>query len=239
MLASPAPATTPVPPFRRVLAVGAHPDDESFGLGAILDMLAGRGTQVWVLSFTRGEASTLSGDLPLGEVRARELAEAAAELGAAAVRLLDYADGGLDRVPVDQLAEDVRVFAVESGADALLAFDDNGITGHPDHCQATRAAQLAAEALGIPVLAWTVPADVAQSLNREFGTTFAGVTLDKADFRVRVDRSRQFAAIARHRSQSTDNPVLWRRLELLGETEWLRILGPLTREEMRTDEHSA
>jgi LmbE family N-acetylglucosaminyl deacetylase len=40
------------------LAVIAHPDDESFGLGAVLAAF-GAGTQVRVLCFTRGEASTL------------------------------------------------------------------------------------------------------------------------------------------------------------------------------------
>jgi len=41
------------------LAVIAHPDDESFGLGAVLAALSGAGAQVRVLCFTRGEASTL------------------------------------------------------------------------------------------------------------------------------------------------------------------------------------
>lgn len=41
---------------------------------------------------------------------------------------------------------------------------------------------------------------------------------------IEVDRSRQLAAIGRHFTQSADNPVLWRRLELLGDREYLRWL---------------
>jgi mycothiol S-conjugate amidase len=61
-----------------VLAVCAHPDAESFGLGALSD----QGTTARVLCFTHGEASTLGETRrSLGEVRAGELAGAAAALG--------------------------------------------------------------------------------------------------------------------------------------------------------------
>jgi LmbE family N-acetylglucosaminyl deacetylase len=48
----------------------------------------------------------------------------------------------------------------------------------------------------------------------------------EVDIALRVDRTRQQRAIAEHRSQSVANPVLWRRLELLGNAEWLRWLRP-------------
>lgn len=56
-----------LPAWPSVVAVVAHPDDESFGLGAILDSFARSGAAVSVLCLTHGEASTLhgvSGDLP-------------------------------------------------------------------------------------------------------------------------------------------------------------------------------
>jgi hypothetical protein len=43
---------------------------------------------------------------------------------------------------------------------------------------------------------------------------------------ISVDRHRQHAAIRRHASQSSHNPVLWRRLQLLGPYEYLRWLTP-------------
>ncbi len=45
-----------------MLAVIAHPDDESFGLGAVIDALITAGAIVDVLCLTRGEASTLGAD---------------------------------------------------------------------------------------------------------------------------------------------------------------------------------
>ena len=55
------------------LAVVAHPDDESFGLGAILSALSGAGVAVRVLCLTHGEASTLGSTVNLAQVRVCEL----------------------------------------------------------------------------------------------------------------------------------------------------------------------
>ncbi len=50
-----------LPHWERVLVVVAHPDDESFGLGAVLSSFVDAGADVSVLCFTQGEASTLHG----------------------------------------------------------------------------------------------------------------------------------------------------------------------------------
>jgi LmbE family N-acetylglucosaminyl deacetylase len=66
------------PTATAALAVVAHPDDESFGLGAILSALSTGGAAVRVLCLTHGEASTLGDSVDLAEVRALELRRAAA-----------------------------------------------------------------------------------------------------------------------------------------------------------------
>jgi len=52
-----------LPAWMSVLAVVAHPDDESFGLGALLDAFTRVRAGVEVLCLTHGEASTLHGAL--------------------------------------------------------------------------------------------------------------------------------------------------------------------------------
>jgi LmbE family N-acetylglucosaminyl deacetylase len=214
---------TELPPWQSVLAVGAHPDDESFGLGAILAAFAAHGTRVTVLSFTHGEASTL-GEGDLAATRMDELRAAARTLGVDSVELRGYPDGALARQPLNQLVQDVRRVADQVRADGLLVFDEGGITGHGDHQRATEAALAAAQLSGLPALAWAVPAGVASQLNAAYGTAFVGRSETELDVVLRVDRTIQKRAIAKHQSQATDNPVLWRRLELLGDREWLRWL---------------
>ena len=211
-------------PGSSVLAVCAHPDDESFGLGAVLSHLGARGARIAVLCFTHGEASTL-GASPTGlrEIRTAELRAAARELGVSYVDLLDHPDGALASVPLDRLARAVEETVTTVAADLLLVFDQGGVTGHPDHVRATEAALAGAGQL--PVLGWNVPQRVASALNAEFGTAFAGRHDRDFDIIIPVDRVAQLRAISHHASQSTDNPVLWRRLELLGNTESLRWLN--------------
>jgi len=218
--------TRALPAVRSLLVVCAHPDDESFGLGAILSTLAHNGSRIAVLCFTHGEASTLGGvDGDLATIRASELAAAGKVLGVSRVELLDYPDGALTAVPIDDLAGHVHRLVHEVDADLLLVFDHGGITGHPDHQRATDAALASATATGLTVLAWALPTGVTEHLNREFGTGFVGRTPEDLDLTVHVDRTLQLQAIRHHQSQSSNNPVLWRRLDILGDTEHLRYLN--------------
>lgn len=211
--------------IRSVLAVCAHPDDESFGMGAVLSGLVARGVTASLLCCTHGEASTLGADGgDLASRRADELAAAAAELGLRQVTLHHHPDGALAGCPVDDLLPEVDQAIDAAGADCLLVFDEGGITGHPDHQQATAAALAAAARRGLPVLAWTLHEDVAGTLREQFGMPFVGRSDDELHHRITVDRERQWAAIRCHATQSSDNPVLLRRLALQRDTEVLRWL---------------
>ncbi len=211
--------------FHDIAVVCAHPDDESFGLGAVLSTLVDAGSHVDLLCFTHGEASTLHGvEGGLAEVRAHELAAAAAALGLTHTTLLDYPDGRLEAQPLDELADHIQRLARLIQADALLTFDLGGITGHPDHQHATRAAMRAGTELDISVLAWTLPHDVAETLNGEFDAQFVGRTREEIDFAIDVDRSRQLEAVRCHESQSDVIPIVNRRLDLSGNHEYLRYL---------------
>lgn len=221
-----------LPPSQSVLAVCAHPDDESFGLGAALGTFNELGSATSVVCFTHGEASTFGAEvIDLGSVRAGELLSAADELGVSDVALFDFVDGCLTEEALDSLTIRISQAALRTRADLLLVFDEGGITGHLDHCRATEAAVATARELDLPVLAWTLRENVADTLRREFDATFVGRADAELDFVVRVDRDRQSRAIQQHVSQAFDNPVLGRRLELQGDDEafrWLRAPSPST-----------
>ena len=80
---------------KTLLAVLAHPDDESFGMGGTLALYARRGYRVVLLCATRGEAGTvdpeyLVGHSSIAHLREAELRCAAQHLGLTAVHFLGY-----------------------------------------------------------------------------------------------------------------------------------------------------
>jgi LmbE family N-acetylglucosaminyl deacetylase len=217
-----------LPTWQSVLAVVAHPDDESFGLGAVLSAFTDRGSTVSVLCLTRGEASTLhgvSGDLTT--IRSHELHSAARILGVATVWLKTHPDGALADVAPAALASDIDQVAQATAADGVVVFDTSGITEHPDHIRATQIAIEVAARRNLGVLGWTIPSDVAATLNAELGTAFVGHAPRDIDLVLQVDRGAQSRAVACHPSQAVPGSPLWRRLELLADREHLRWLVPV------------
>lgn len=164
-----------LPAWRRALVVVAHPDDESFGLGAVLASFVESGCEVSALCLTRGEASTLHGVTgSLAEIRGVELAQAARALGNGQVELRDFPDGQLQDVPLTVLVDEIATFATGQRVEDILVFDPSGLTGHPDHQRATEAAHAYAPTQGSPVLGWTLPPAVALTLQTEYGAPFIG-----------------------------------------------------------------
>jgi LmbE family N-acetylglucosaminyl deacetylase len=223
----PSTPSTVLPSWSRVLVVVAHPDDESFGLGAIIDSFARAGAEVDVLCLTQGEASTLGAGDDLALRRAVELSSAGSELGARSTLLRDLPDGGLGALDPRSMVDDVVATARAGRAQGLLVFDVTGISGHPDHVAASQAAVLAGDELDLPVLAWTLAPEVADALRDETGVPFVGRS-GPGCFGIQVDRAAQHRAIACHVSQAVPGSVLWRRLELQGDTETLAWLRPPT-----------
>jgi len=140
---------------RRVQAVVAHPDDETFGCGSLLLHAAGHGAVTAVCCATRGEAG---GDGPdLGAVRERELHAAAALLGVGRVDLLRFADSGMSGpagrdtlvgAPFDRVLEAVQGAVAGFRPYVLITLDASD--GHRDHARIRDAAIAAARATRVP-----------------------------------------------------------------------------------------
>jgi LmbE family N-acetylglucosaminyl deacetylase len=120
-----------------VLAVWAHPDDETYLAGGLMASVAAAGGRVVCVSATAGERGT---DDPatwppdrLGRVRRWEAAAAMAVLGVSEHRILGYGDGSLDRVDAQEGVSCVRRLLDEVRPDTVLTFGPDGITFHPDH----------------------------------------------------------------------------------------------------------
>ena len=135
---------------RTLLAVLAHPDDESFGMGGTLALYASRGVDVHLICATRGEVGDVASEMLTGfdsiaELRESELRCAAGNLGLAGVHFLNYRDSGMSgsadnnhpqalaAQPLDQVAADVARYIRELKPQVVLTFDPIGGYRHPDH----------------------------------------------------------------------------------------------------------
>jgi len=140
-----------------LLAVLAHPDDETFGMGGTLAMYARRGVDVYLVCATRGEVGDVSPELLKGfnsvaELRESELRCAASLLQLAGVFFLDYRDSGmpgspdnlhpkaLASTPQDEVIAKVVHFIRQLKPQVVLTFDPIGGYRHPDHIAIHQAA---------------------------------------------------------------------------------------------------
>jgi LmbE family N-acetylglucosaminyl deacetylase len=138
---------------RTVLAVFAHPDDESLACGGTLARLSDAGAHVVLLCASYGRRGWISdpalvpeGDL--GRVREAELREAAKTLGVAEVIMCDHPDGDLRWADVPELHSEI-VSAIRSyGADAVITFAEDGLYWHLDHIGVHERTMTAVRSLG-------------------------------------------------------------------------------------------
>jgi len=133
---------------RSLLAVFAHPDDETFRPGGSLALLARQGVRVQVLTVTRGGAGSCGApplctpeELPV--VRERELYCACAALGIERPILLDYQDGFLTDADPETITAEILSVVTDVRPQVMLTFGPDGLSGHPDHIA---IGQFAAEA---------------------------------------------------------------------------------------------
>jgi LmbE family N-acetylglucosaminyl deacetylase len=137
---------------RCVVAVVAHPDDESLIAGGTLALAARAGCDTGVISLTRGEhgpsGAAVAPGADLGDVREAELQGAARELGVGWAVALRHPDGELPWVDHEAAADELADLLSERTPAAVLTFGPDGIYWHPDHTATHRIVGVAVGRLG-------------------------------------------------------------------------------------------
>jgi LmbE family N-acetylglucosaminyl deacetylase len=129
---------------RRLLAVFAHPDDETLGVGGTLAKYADAGVEVHLLTATRGEMGwggdeeAYPGPQAFGQLREQELRAAVNVLGLAGVTFLDYIDGEVDKADAFEVASRIAHHIRRIRPQVVVTFGQDGIYGHPDHIAITQ-----------------------------------------------------------------------------------------------------
>jgi LmbE family N-acetylglucosaminyl deacetylase len=152
---------------KTLMMTGAHPDDETLGVGSTLAQYAAAGYKVYYVCGTRGEAGEVAPQFMRGfdsiaDLRTHELKCAAEALGLADVIYLGYRDSGmagaednkhpdaLANAPVEEVAKRIVEIIRRLKPEVIITSDPQGGYGHPDHIAIHRATLMAFEAAGDP-----------------------------------------------------------------------------------------
>ena len=231
---------------RTVLAVFAHPDDESLACGGTLARLSDAGARVVLMCASSGRRGSVSDpglvpDGDLGRVRTSELHEAARVLGISDLLVFEHPDGDLRWADVPQFDTEIVSAIREYRADAVITFAEDGLYWHLDHVGVHERTTDAVDSLGgdAPSLYYvTLPhgvmravADAAiakggthlQSGFWGIGPDAFGCAAQPPSFVVNVGAwvPRKLAALLCHRTQmGPNNPFSW-----IDETDARRLLS--------------
>ncbi|MGH3800423.1 MAG: PIG-L family deacetylase [Pseudonocardiaceae bacterium] len=156
----------------RLMAVHAHPDDESTSTGGILARYALEGVQTIVVTCTNGELGDGPGGIKPGAdghhtqqvaaTRLGELRRACQHLDVSHLKLLGYHDSGMAdwdhrhrpdvfcNVPIDSVADRLAQLYERYRPQVVVTYDPGRTFQHPDHLHAAKATALALKTTGIP-----------------------------------------------------------------------------------------
>jgi len=198
----------------KLLAVFAHPDDETFRCGGTLALLARRGVHIQVLTATRGEAGSC-GSPPqcrtdeLAAIREQELRRACVALGIEPPRLMDYQDGHLSEADPERIISEILAVLREVRPQVMLTYGPEGVSGHLDHIAigqyATEVFHRAEDVAALYAIA------VPQSLAAVMGIPRIRPVPDESialTVNVMPVWEAKLASICCHRTQLSETPIL-------------------------------
>lgn len=130
---------------KRILAVFAHPDDETTTSGGTMARYAAEGAKVFVATVTRGEQGSLGSgeyevvreDLPA--VREAEMQSVLRALGTEPPIFLDYRDQEVSSADFEKLVTEVETVLELVKPDVVITWGPTGISSHDDHIAVHRA----------------------------------------------------------------------------------------------------
>jgi N-acetyl-1-D-myo-inositol-2-amino-2-deoxy-alpha-D-glucopyranoside deacetylase len=154
-----------------LMAVHAHPDDESIGTGGILARYSALGTKTALVYGTRGEVGEIlnpdfappSPGLKIKDIRTLELDKALKVLGVESVSFLEYRDSGMPGSPENHHPHSFAQADMQEATGRLVeiirrirphvivTYNERGFYGHPDHIMANRVTLRAFETAGDPL----------------------------------------------------------------------------------------
>jgi LmbE family N-acetylglucosaminyl deacetylase len=212
-----------------VVTMFPHQDDETIFAGGTILKLKHKNPEVRVhiVCFTLGELSAAKDRLKItpelqARIRTDELRAAATVLGADQLIQLDYHDQGLAAIGQDQLVKKCLEMMEQTGAEVVITYGPDGMSGHIDHRTLSAAVT---EAFGQSRAQKLYYAALPKSLGplykavNKFGYTEATLKVD-----VRPYKKLKKLAIYEHTTQKFFSGYLTSpNIETLYNSEWFRL----------------
>lgn len=160
--------------MKRLLCVFAHPDDECLGPGGTIAQCALDGGEVFITTFTAGEAGSIGisktlGPEELGRRRRKEMEAACDALGVAGHRILGVPDKGVNALDPNWAVREIIADMERLRPQVVMTFHRLGVSGHPDHVAVNEYLEQAfVEVPDGPVrmFGWGIPAERARLYER-------------------------------------------------------------------------
>jgi bacillithiol biosynthesis deacetylase BshB2 len=195
---------------KKLLAVFAHPDDESFICGGTLAKYASEGVDITLVSATRGEMGRRMGNPPylnresMAAAREMELRQACESLGIQQLLFLDIRDKTVEFADEDSLTARIAALIQEVDPDVVLTFHET-LGGHPDHCAIGKATTAAFQRIGHRGALYFITFGDAMERPERFGYSRKDVI--KID--VLAHLKAKLAAYRAHRCQTEIDEWVW------------------------------
>lgn len=195
---------------KKLLAVFAHPDDESFICGGTLAKYASEGVDITLVSATRGEMGRRMGNPPylnresMAAAREMELRQACESLGIRQLLFLDIRDKTVEFADEDSLTARIAAHINEVDPDVVLTFHER-LGGHPDHCAIGKATTTAFQRIGHRGALYFITFGDAMERPERYGYSRKDVII----IDVHVHLEAKLAAFRAHRCQTEIDEWVW------------------------------
>jgi LmbE family N-acetylglucosaminyl deacetylase len=203
-----------------IVAIFAHPDDESFGPGGTLALLS-KDHAVYIICVTSGDVGGP------GDIREKEIEASAKILGIKKVFLLRYGDGTLSNNIYHNVADDIQQILNLYKPEKLLTFESKGISGHIDHIAISMVTTFLFEKLEYAKELWYFCISKAhRTLIKDYFIYFPqGYERDEVDEVVDVSDvwDVRIASMHCHQSQKSDMEFIEKNLQSLPREEYFLV----------------
>lgn len=116
-------------PFDNILLCTCHPDDEAMFFNPTIQYFLSKNIKVYILCLSTGNYDGL------GKIRVKELKNSCNVLGIELISIIDspHLQDGWKEWAISDCTREIKKVTKQYKIQALLSFDEGGISGHPNH----------------------------------------------------------------------------------------------------------